>query len=412
MRTSKKFDLVAPELILGRSEECDIVIHKSKFLEKELVFVSKEHFIIQRDFEDEFIVYLHDLSKNGTYVNDALVGRHKRIIIQNNDSIAIGNKLKVYIYKSMNHPVEESFIPAELRKKYVTSRLLGVGGCGQVRLVYDKVTCQQYALKKITKSRDSPSQIHNINHPKRVETEITILEGLSHPLIVRTKEILEDGSDVYIVLEYMKGGELSTRISCGPTFSESTAKFFFYQMVLAVQYLHSVGITHRDLKPGNILLSTTDTKTLLKITDFGLSFLLMGYEEVMKTVCGTLFYIAPEILNPTIKEYNSQVDIWSLGVILFYMLSKQLPFQSNDRASLVRLIINGKYSMKEPIWYEISFQAKDLIAKMLKVNPKERINIHDILSHSWIEKDHLLRYTVENMLKKEVERNQQTSMTN
>ncbi|XP_074036161.1 ovarian-specific serine/threonine-protein kinase Lok isoform X3 [Leptinotarsa decemlineata] len=337
-------DLVAPELILGRSEECDIVIHKSKFLEKELVFVSKEHFIIQRDFEDEFIVYLHDLSKNGTYVNDALVGRHKRIIIQNNDSIAIGNKLKVYIYKSMNHPVEESFIPAELRKKYVTSRLLGVGGCGQVRLVYDKVTCQQYALKKITKSRDSPSQIHNINHPKRVETEITILEGLSHP--------------------------------------------------------------------GNILLSTTDTKTLLKITDFGLSFLLMGYEEVMKTVCGTLFYIAPEILNPTIKEYNSQVDIWSLGVILFYMLSKQLPFQSNDRASLARLIINGKYSMKEPIWYEISFQAKDLIAKMLKVNSKERINIHDILSHSWIEKDHLLRYTVENMLKKEVERNQQTSMTN
>ncbi|KAG5896977.1 hypothetical protein JTB14_018492 [Gonioctena quinquepunctata] len=398
-------DLVAPDLVLGRSEECDIVIHKAKFLEEQLIYVSKEHFIIQRDFEDEYIVYIHDLSKNGTYVNNVLIGRHKKMILQNNDSIAVGNNLKVYVYKSMNYPAEEDFLPTEMKKRYVTSRLLGTGACGQVRLVYDKITCQQYALKKITKSRDTPSQMHNINHPQRIETEINILEELSHPLVVKTKEILKNDSDVFIILEFMKGGELSRRLSSGePQLSESNAKFFFYQMVLAVQYLHCAGITHRDLKPGNVLLSSSDVKTLLKVTDFGLSFVSMGYGDVMKTVCGTFHYMAPEVLNPTAKEYNSQVDIWSLGVILYYMLSKRLPFQSNDKSTLAGLILRGKYSMQYSVWYEISPLAKDLITKMLKVDPRERITVDGILSHPWIKQDHLMQFLVENMMKNEIDK--------
>nr|CAI5856579.1 unnamed protein product [Callosobruchus analis] len=171
-------DLVHPTLTLGRSDQCDIVIYKSKFLPSQLLFISKKHFVIEQDPDDPLVTYITDLSKNGTYLNDCLIGRNKRVILQSNDCIAIGEKLKVYIFKSMNYIGNENYLPEAYKNKYELTHFLGKGACGEVRLAYDKYTCIKYAMKKITKGRDTASQMHNINHPNRIYMEISILWNL------------------------------------------------------------------------------------------------------------------------------------------------------------------------------------------------------------------------------------------
>ncbi|KAJ8983957.1 hypothetical protein NQ317_008659 [Molorchus minor] len=359
-------DLVEPSLKLGRSDECDIIIHKSKFPQSQLFYISKEHFQIIKDPNDEYITYIIDLSKNGTYLNGTLIGRRHKVVLQNNDSITIGDKLQVYLFKSMICAVFENYLPASLKKRYEPSRLLGKGGCGEVRLVYEK------------------------------------------PLIVNMKEIVETEEEVFIILEYVRGGELTHLISKSHPLTEATTKFLFYQMVLAVQYLHADGVTHRDLKPGNVLLMTNNSQSLIKVTDFGLSKVAEDY-DMMRTVCGTWHYIAPEVLNPTIAEYDKQVDVWSLGVILFYMLSNELPFQSAEKAMLGKMIVRGLYNMSSPAWYEVSTDAKDLVKKMLVLNPRNRITVPEILNHPWIAKDNLMRFRVENLLTKVKEDNEKIS---
>ncbi|XP_018561131.1 serine/threonine-protein kinase Chk2-like isoform X2 [Anoplophora glabripennis] len=380
-------DLIEPSLTLGRSEQCDIIIYKSKFPPEHLLLISKEHFRIARDPEDVYITYITDLSKNGTYVNGRVIGRNKTIVLQNNDVVAVGNMLQVYIFKSMKYSVDDNYLPSSLRQRYEPSLLLGKGACGEVRLAYAKLSCRKYAIKKILKARNTPSQIENINHPSRIQAE---------PLVVNMEEIVETDDTVFIVLEYIEGGELSARISLLNLLTESNAKFLFYQIVLAVQYLHSQGVTHRDLKPCNVLLTTDHPQTLIKVTDFGLSKLSEGCD--MKTVCGTLFYMAPEVLNPAISEYDRQVDVWSLGVILFHMLSKELPFRAMDKCTLRRLIVTGKYNMRGLPWYEVSPAAKDLIKRMLTIDPKRRITVDGILDHPWIKKDNLMIYRVQQLL--------------
>lgn len=151
------------------------------------------------------------------------------------------------------------------------------------------------------------------------------IDFLFQPNIVSVREIVETNECVYIVLEYMAGGELNNLITSLIPLREDEVKALFYQIVLAVQYLHSQGITHRDLKPENVLLKAHKVDTTLKITDFGLSKIIHDEDDLMKTICGTPCYVAPEILRG--KVYDQQVDIWSMGVILYYMLSQELPFR-------------------------------------------------------------------------------------
>lgn len=141
------------------------------------------------------------------------------------------------------------------------------------------------------------------------------------------ENVVETDESYFIVLEYLDGGELTDRILSMEPLPESTIKFLFYQIVLAVQYLHSQGITHRDLKPQNVLLVSTAAKTRVKVTDFGLSKILTD-ETCLRTMCGTPFYLAPEVWRVNANQvYDNKVDVWSLGVILFYMFAKELPFR-------------------------------------------------------------------------------------
>lgn len=225
---------------------------------------------------------------------------------------------------------------------------------------------------------------------------------------------------VYIVLEYMAGGELQSRVLRHRYLEEPLAKLYLYQMSLAVQYLHQQAITHRDLKPENVLLASAAPRTILKLTDFGLSRVL-GESCVMRTLCGTPLYLAPEILRTMLDSdtpYTAQVDVWSLGCIMYYMLYGHTPFQTNSSSSssssgggntlnnnnqhnshsnnvagqLYSRITKGDYTIPSDSKQVVSKQAISLIVKMLVVDPTERITVDKLLEHCWLH-DEEMRHT-------------------
>ncbi|XP_057666394.1 ovarian-specific serine/threonine-protein kinase Lok-like [Diorhabda carinulata] len=385
---------------VGRSQHCDVCINQTDLCKQYKDLFSKEHFVICRD-PDNKIVYIKDISRSGTYLNGRLIGKNKMNILQHDDKISVGGKLEIFIYKCM-YDRDTNFLPPELKEFYEPSNVLGKGGAGEVRLAYEKITCKMVAIKKITKARSTPSQICQLNHPSKIRTEISILRALDYPFIISMKNIVETPVDVFIVLDYMKGGELTNRILSNTPMTESNIRFLFYQMVLAVDYLHAKGITHRDLKPENVLLYSEDVETLVKVSDFGLSK-VTDDNAMMRTVCGTLSYIAPEILDRRIRQYNRQVDVWSLGVILFYMIGKRLPFKSPDRCLMEKCIITGSYKMEGDDWNQIGPSAKDLVGKMLTVKPEKRITVSDILKHPWLSNDLKMQFRVNEIYQQHLE---------
>ncbi|XP_059731989.1 serine/threonine-protein kinase Chk2 isoform X3 [Bos taurus] len=224
-----------------------------------------------------------------------------------------------------------------------------------------------------------------------VETEIEILKKLNHPCIIKIKDFF-DAEDYYIVLELMEGGELFDRVVGHKRLKEATCKLYFYQMLLAVQYLHENGIIHRDLKPENVLLSSPKEDCLIKITDFGQSKIL-GETSLMRTLCGTPTYLAPEVLNSFgTAGYNRAVDCWSLGVILFICLSGYPPFSEHKtQVSLKDQITSGKYNFIPEVWAEVSEKALDLVKKLLIVDPKARFTTEEALRHPWLQDEDMKR---------------------
>ncbi|KAF2896581.1 hypothetical protein ILUMI_09593 [Ignelater luminosus] len=396
----KTVDLIERQFFLGRSKECDVSLTSDNFNPNCLKTISKTHFLITHDENDE-TVYITDLSKNGTFINETQIGRGKKTILQNDDEIAVGGKkVKVYIYKPVGKS-EDTYLPTELRREYEVSKKLGEGGCGEVRLLFRKNDCKEFAVKRILKSKTESGK--SLNSLTRIHNEIAILKTVSHPNILSTIKTAETDEAVFMVLEYMNGGSLQERIRFSEKLPERIAKLIFYQILIGVQYLHLRGITHRDLKPENILLKTDNEETLVKIADFGLSKLIVN-STVMTTTCGTPNFLAPEIIDNRYQKYTQEVDIWSLGVILFYMLSGQLPFQSDSLHYLFRLILSGEYSMDETLWCLISNDAKDLVKHMLVVDPEKRIKISDILSHPWITNDSSIKRNAEDLINLHVDK--------
>ncbi|XP_030758715.1 serine/threonine-protein kinase Chk2 [Sitophilus oryzae] len=395
-------DLIDDYFSFGRAFDCTVFV-TSQQCRKATKLISKTHFSIEKSFEDN-LIYIRDLSKNGTFVNKILLGKGKRRILRNNDTIAVTvPTYAVYIFKYNGYEGNDTFLPSNLEEKYAHIRLLGRGACGEVRLVKNRDTFEFHAVKKILLGRSNTSLLHQINHPTKIQNEISILRKLSHPCVICMDEIFQNVNDIYIVLEYMAGGELNNRIiAVHNELDEDLSKFYFFQMILAVQYLHSNGIVHRDLKPENILLLDERPETILKITDFGLSKVTNC--DNMTTMCGTLKYVAPEVLHNGFRdygEYGKGVDIWSLGVILFYMLSKEHPFRSNDAALLRTEIVNGNYHMVAEKWSDVSAEVQDLVKKMLVLLPKKRISNKDILAHPWIKNDHGVQHRAIRLLKNE-----------
>ncbi|XP_066593800.1 ovarian-specific serine/threonine-protein kinase Lok isoform X2 [Prorops nasuta] len=403
-------EMIKDEYTMGRSDSCDICFTKDNIKPKWLGVISKVHCKIIKERiingnNDDIVVYLEDTSQNGTFVNKVLVGKGKRILLESNDIISLAQPVfAVYVFMSTK-AFEGNDLPPELRCKYAVSRKLGSGACGEVKMVFSKIGCKRFAMKSIVKRTFSSGPRNLLNDPEKIMNEVKILKTLKHPCIIKMEEIVDTPRTVYIVLELMEGGELFDRIKGTNGLPEPITKIFFYQMVLAVRYLHERGITHRDLKPENILLADNAEVTLIKISDFGLSK-LVDAETMMKTFCGTPLYVAPEILKTHGRgAYTSQVDIWSLGIILYACLSSAMPFSINDQnKGLQEQILSGRFCFPHSKFGKITYRAKELIKRMLTVDPKKRATINQVLLDPWL-KDRSMQDVVHDLMRNKLGEN-------
>jgi len=382
-------NLVNNEYSFGRGKKCDISLDTPDVrVSKYFSNYSTTHLKITRDCEKNF-VYVQDLSSNGTFINGDKIGKNKRHVLNNNDEIALASKAnRVFVYIDAN-ATEDSTIPDVVREKYVVSKELGRGAYGEVKLCFIRGTCERYAMKIIAKKHFTFNSAQALTLNQQIQSECTILQKLKHPCIISVYDVYDTPHAVYIVLELVEGGELFDRIVNQGQFNEQTTKFLFRQMCLGVKYLHDHSITHRDLKPENVLLTSPDTNdTLIKITDFGLSRFI-NETTLMKTFCGTPNYLAPEVLlTHGESSYTNKVDVWSLGVILYICLVGYPPFsESVCGKPLNEQITQGLYTFPDEFWSDVSEDVKDLIRKMMCIDPVQRLTVDGVLQHPWLAKD-------------------------
>uniref|UniRef100_A0A671UCX1 Calcium/calmodulin-dependent protein kinase type IV n=1 Tax=Sparus aurata TaxID=8175 RepID=A0A671UCX1_SPAAU len=258
---------------------------------------------------------------------------------------------------------------------YTLTLCVSMSSRGATSIVYrceEKQTQKPFALKVLKKTIDK----------KIVRTEIGVLLRLSHPNIIQLKEIFETDTDIALVLELVTGGELFDRIVERGYYSERDAAHVIKQILEAVAYLHENGVVHRDLKPENLLYADLSLDAPLKIADFGLSKIIDD-QVTMKTVCGTPGYCAPEILRG--NAYGPEVDMWSVGVILYILLCGFEPFfdPRGDQYMYSR-ILNCDYEFVSPWWDEVSLNAKDLVSKLIVLDPHKRLSVREALQHPWV----------------------------
>jgi len=253
--------------------------------------------------------------------------------------------------------------------------VLGKGEFGVVKMGKDKKTSEEVAVKVIDK--------HNIKDTPILQNEIDILRRCNHTHIVQLKAVFETKDFIYIVIELVRGGELYEEIIRRNSFSEKDASYIFRQIVDALSYLHENGIIHRDLKLENLLLVNKNAKgkdIIVKLADFGLSRIYQG--QMVKTACGTPFYVAPEVLLGT--GYGPEVDMWSSGVMLYILLSGRLPFHAQEDHQLFNKILRAEFQFKSPQFDTISNEAKDIISNLIVLNPKKRLTAKECLEHPFI----------------------------
>ncbi|KAB2024086.1 hypothetical protein ES319_D06G063100v1 [Gossypium barbadense] len=265
--------------------------------------------------------------------------------------------------------------------KYEVGRTIGQGTFAKVKFARNSVTGESVALKVLPKATILKHRMVD-----QIKREISIMKIVRHPNIVRLHEVLASRTKIYIILEFISGGELFDKIvHCG-RLPENECRRYFQQLIDAVAHCHSKGVYHRDLKPENLLL---DSYGDLKVSDFGLSALLQQQGVgLLHTTCGTPNYVAPEVLS--YQGYDgAAADIWSCGVILFFIMAGYLPFYEIDIPTLYKKfnvqISAGQFS--SPFWF--SPEANSLIKKILDPNPKTRIQIEGIKKHPWFKKNYL-----------------------
>ncbi|KAI9284470.1 kinase-like domain-containing protein [Umbelopsis sp. AD052] len=255
---------------------------------------------------------------------------------------------------------------------YWLGHTLGKGSSGRVKLGIHKETGQKVAIKIISKTHLAS----NGSIERAVKREIAVMKLIDHPNIISLIDVIDlsDSPNLYLVLEYVEGGELFEYLVSQGRLCESEARRYFQQIIFGLEFCHRHLICHRDLKPENLLL---DENKNIKIADFGMAS-LQPTGRMLETSCGSPHYASPEIVAG-IPYNGSASDIWSCGIILFALLCGHLPFDDENIRLLLTKVKNGRYKIPD----HVSNLAKDLITKILVIDPKDRFKMEDIQSHAW-----------------------------
>ncbi|KAI1097650.1 Pkinase-domain-containing protein [Jackrogersella minutella] len=356
--------------LIGRHPECDVIVDDA--------VVSNRHCLIFTENKgDDTVAILEDLSSNGTFVNEAIVGRNQRRELQEQDEIAVMDKAR-FIFRYPRSRTSSVFL-----QQYTLLDRLGKGHFAEVYLCVEKSTGQRYAVKIFTThpGLDEKSKTDGL------QQEIAVLMGVSHPNVLCLKDTFNEKNAVYLVLELAPEGELFNFIVMKQKLTEAETRKLFIQLFQGIKYLHDRNIVHRDVKPENILLVDKDLH--VKLADFGLAKII-GEESFTTTLCGTPSYVAPEILAEVKnRKYTKAVDIWSLGVVLYICLCGFPPFSDELHSrdfpyTLSQQIKSGRFDYPSPYWDSVGDPALDLIDRMLVVDPEKRFTVDQCLAHPWV----------------------------
>ncbi|KAI9314502.1 kinase-like domain-containing protein [Dichotomocladium elegans] len=337
---------------------------------------------LQRKSIDEsaFISRLDDLS-----LRDPATGQESGYSSENDTAEPIRVSADERLYEvSLNQDFvsssvkDESKIPRKrvYKEDFEVLKLLGRGAYGKVTLCRHAATKKLYAMKVLKKA----SLFVHSKNAEYMKTERQILEEVRHPFIVQLMYAFQTDDRLFLILEYAMGGELFTHMAAEQMFSERVARFYIAELVLALGHLHSVGIVYRDLKPENCLL---DAEGHVLLTDFGLS--KVAVDGKANTFCGTAEYMAPEVLME--MNYDKSVDWWTLGILMFEMLTGDTPFRAANHKKTMDAIQNKKLQIP----YYVTSEAKDLLNRLLRKNPNTRLGHGDdgteqVKAHKWFKR--------------------------
>lgn len=383
----------------GRNPQCDYHLgNTSRF--------SNRHFQIMLGEDGNLL--LRDTSTNGTWLNGERLVKERNQILSQGDEITVGwgvsqdvLSLVVFINDKFKQRLEaakahgnksaksrssrgassSAQLTGILRDYSIKDEVVGQGAFATVKKAIERRTGKTHAVKIINKRKV-------MGNMDGVTRELEVLRRLNHPRIVSLKGFYEDKESYYLVMEFVSGGDLMDFVAAHGSVGEDAGREITRQVLEAVKYIHAMGISHRDLKPDNILIERDDP-VLVKITDFGLAK-IQDNGTFMKTFCGTLAYVAPEVIsgkNSEEKEgnkYSSLVDMWSIGCLVYVILTGHLPFSGSTQQELYKQISAGSYHEGPLKDYRISDDARDFIESFLQVNPRDRMTAEQALKHPWI----------------------------
>ena len=409
--------------VIGRSVDCDIMLPGQPG-------VSNAHCRVYCDYSQARLrVFIEDCSTFGTFVNDSLtkLAKGERMELKSGDELFLVNPRLLQSQSNKNAKASggnggsngngkasvdvaaSSFLFVNIRERVVANRekslaptnsqqahnattrhvedmyvigdQIGSGMCGTVHLCIERATGTHCAVKIIDTKKFALSPGLS---PSDLREEAIMMMALDHPNIIRIRDTFETDNIIFIVMELVRGGDLFDRIVEKGRYTEDEARQVMQKVFSAVLYLHGKDIIHRDLKPENILLLEPHNDVEVKITDFGLA--KRTNQEGLKTFCGTPQYFAPEVLKRKhtvagVGSYGTAVDVWSLGVVLYILLSGAFPF---DDDQLLDQIGKAHYSLSGVEWVHVSSSAKHLISSMMTLRPDQRLTVEQALAHPWM----------------------------
>ncbi|GAA5914023.1 hypothetical protein JCM8208_005922 [Rhodotorula glutinis] len=392
---------------VGRSPRCDLVLQGPK--------ISSFHARITLD-EQEGIVRLEDSSTNGTFVRGRKVGKGNVTVLESGDTLVFGPpadsfelefRYVVQLDPALRRPppaldldldqddlddpyhlgdlsqsqsLDHAGTVRSIHAAYEVREQIGKGSFATVRKAIRRSDGRIVAVKIIQRARFAS----NPKTMEMIEREVDIMKGLEHRFCVKCIDYFEDDQRIWLVLEYVDGGDLLDYVMKRRGLKESETREIALMVCEAVAYLHSKGISHRDLKPENLLL-TRGAKPVCKVTDFGLAK-MVGEGTMLKTMCGTPTYLAPEvILNPTpLAGYGNLVDAWSIGVVLYSCLTNQTPFDESESTPLPQRMRERHVDVAVLREVGVSDVACDFLMKLLVADPKKRMSCAQALEHPWL----------------------------